>query len=91
MGNRTLKQKYGSTALVAGASEGMGAAYANYLAAEGMNLVLIARRKEPLEQLAAKLHDQYNVAVDCLNVDLSSGNATVQIKEAVGDKEMLPC
>ena len=84
----SLKQKYGATALVAGASEGMGAAYANYLATEGMNLILIARRKEPLEKLAAKLRDQYHIEVDCLNIDLSAFDATVQIKEAVHGKEI---
>ena len=49
----TFKQKYGNTALIAGASEGMGAAWANALASRGLNLVLIARRKEPLEATAA--------------------------------------
>lgn len=82
----SLKKKYGDTALVAGASEGLGAAFANYLAAEGMNLILIARRKEKLEELATKLSDRYKIKVDCLNIDLASENAAMQIKEALGIK-----
>jgi len=54
-----FKQKYGNTALVAGASEGMGAAYAYALAARGLDLVLIARRKEPLELTANAIREKY--------------------------------
>jgi len=43
-----FKEKYGPVALVAGASEGLGAARSRSLAAEGLDLVLIARRDEPL-------------------------------------------
>jgi len=70
-----LKQKYGSTALVAGASEGIGAAFATFLAGEGMDLILIARRLQPLQQLADLLENKYKVNVKCISCDLSGENA----------------
>jgi short-subunit dehydrogenase len=83
-----LKQKYGPLALIAGASEGLGAAYAHYLANEGMDLVLIARRKEPLEQLATTLKDRYKIEVLCIPCDLSAVNAVNQIAETLAGKEI---
>jgi short-subunit dehydrogenase len=83
-----LKQKYGSTALVAGASEGIGAAFATRLAAEGMDLVLIARRPEPLKQLADLLGNKYSVDVKCIICDLGSVNATRQIHEELNGQEI---
>lgn len=83
-----LQQKYGKTAMVAGASEGIGAAFATYLAAEGFDLVLIARRLEPLQQLADKLKNRYHVEVTCISCDLASTNATQQIEEALQSKDI---
>jgi short-subunit dehydrogenase len=48
-------ERYGPWALVAGASEGLGAAFATELSRRGLNLILIARRPEPLAALAASL------------------------------------
>jgi short-subunit dehydrogenase len=80
MPTMNLKQKYGSTALVAGASEGIGAAFANFLAKEGMDLVLIARRIQPLQQLADSLENKYKIKVICIPCDLSDVNAPQQIE-----------
>ncbi len=83
-----IKEKYGKLAIVAGASEGIGAAYSNYLAAEGMDLILIARRREPLEQLASALITKYHINVSTLNCDLSESGAAQYIKEFVSNKEI---
>jgi len=84
----TLKQKYGQTALVAGASEGLGAAFSEYLAAEGMDLVLIARRKEPLEKLAESLRAKYKIQVLLISCDLASVDAVSQIINALNGLEI---
>ena len=84
----TLKQKYGTTALVAGASEGIGAAFATYLAKEGMDLILIARRLQPLQQLARSLQDRYKINVMSIQCDLSDPNATQQIEKALNGREI---
>jgi uncharacterized protein len=84
----SLKQKYGQTALVAGASEGLGAAFAHYLAAEGMDLVLIARRKEPLEKFAAELRDKYKVQTSCICCDLAEMNAATYIQTELAGKSI---
>ena len=84
----TLKQKYGQLALVAGASQGIGKAFSNYLAAEGMDLVLIARGKETLDQLANSLIKEYSINVTCVYCDLSDSNAINIIQEAIWGKEI---
>jgi short-subunit dehydrogenase len=81
----TFKEKYGPTALVAGASEGLGAAYAYALAARGLDLVLIGRRKEPLEQTARQITEQYGVITLPLSCDLAAPDAVQQITAAIGD------
>ena len=84
----TFKEKYGNTALVAGASEGMGAAYAYALAARGMDLVLIARRKGPLEATAKRITEQFGVKVLSVTCDLAAADALQQLIDAIGDIEI---
>ena len=63
-------EKYGPWALVIGGSEGVGAAFARQLAADGFKLVLVARKPAPLEELAAELRAQWR-EVRTLSADLS--------------------
>ena len=77
-----FKRRYGTWALVAGASEGLGAAYANQLAARGLNLFLIARRKELLKALSSKLTAEYKVQVRTLSLDLSGPDAAERVEQS---------
>jgi uncharacterized protein len=81
----TFKEKYGPTALIAGASEGMGASFARGLAARGLDLVLVARRKEPLEETARQIREAFGVKVQAVVCDLGTNDATRQIASAIGD------
>lgn len=59
-----------STVLITGASSGIGATYADRFARRGHDLVLVARDRHRMEQLAERLRAQYGVAVDILRADL---------------------
>ena len=68
------------TALVTGASAGLGAEFARQLAANGCNLVLVVRRVERLQALATQLNSQHpEIDVYCIEADLSLGAAPEQI------------
>ena len=70
--NKEFRTRYGPTACIAGASEGMGFAWAEYFAARGLNVIMIARHKEPLEKAAANLRKAYGAKVETRVFDLAS-------------------
>jgi uncharacterized protein len=73
------------TVLLTGASSGIGEQFARALAARGCSLVLVARRLDRLERLAAELRRDHGVNVDVLAVDLSSGSAAATVRAAVDE------
>ncbi|NIQ13259.1 MAG: SDR family NAD(P)-dependent oxidoreductase, partial [Candidatus Dadabacteria bacterium] len=64
-------ETYGEWALVTGASSGIGEVFSRKLAATGMNIVLVARRKDRLDKLASELSESYKVKTRVLQADLS--------------------
>jgi short-subunit dehydrogenase len=64
-------EQYGPWALITGASAGIGAEFARQLAALGLNLVLVARRRDKLESLARQLESEHKIQVLCVVADLS--------------------
>jgi short-subunit dehydrogenase len=83
-----FRARYGPWAVVAGASAGLGEAYATQLAARGLNLVLIARRKDMLDELSAQLTETYSIQVRALALDLASENIGEAVEEATNDIEV---
>lgn len=78
---------YGPWAVIAGGSEGVGAQFADLLAAAGVNLVLLARRRGPLEATAEACRD-HGVQVRTLLVDLVESDAVQRITRATADLEV---
>src|SRR5207253_8730939 len=66
---RELIMAKNPTVFVTGASSGIGATYADRFARRGHDLVLVARNKERMEALAARLRDETGVAIDILQAD----------------------
>ncbi|MHA3790626.1 SDR family NAD(P)-dependent oxidoreductase [Sphingomonas sp. YL-JM2C] len=83
-----FKFRYGPWALVAGASEGTGASFARQLAARGLNLILVARRVEPLTALSRQIETDYGVDCMAASIDLTQFDAADKLAAIAGDREV---
>lgn len=85
---RDFRARYGPTALIAGASEGLGAALAHAVAARGIDLVIVARRPDVLERTAAELRERHGVDVHAAAMDLGTPESIAAMQRIARDFEI---
>jgi hypothetical protein len=83
--HRSFVDRYGSWAVVAGASEGLGAAFARALAARGLNVVVVARRAEPLQALAIEIETRHGIQARAIVLDLSEPDSVATLLSDLSD------
>lgn len=88
MTDEAFVRRYGSWAVVAGASEGLGAAWAEALGARGLNLVLFARRPEVLDTTAAGIRARHRVEVRTVALDLAGAALFAELERLAEELEV---
>jgi len=78
---KKIKEKYGPWALITGASSGIGEEFAKQLGKLGLNLILVARRKDQLDHIGKTIEDQYSVRVKTIAVDLTQERFLDEIRK----------
>lgn len=88
MNRQTFVQKYGPWAVVTGASDGIGQAFAEQLAALGMSVALVARRGDRLQQLAGEISRRHGVQARVIATDLSAAEGRATMEQGTGDLDV---
>lgn len=86
--SQTFEERYGPWALIAGASEGVGASIAKQLAERGLNLLLLARNGPLLDEVASEINNVSGVSVRVLQVDLTAPDMLAQVTAATSDLQV---
>ena len=85
---RIDKVTFGPWAIVTGASSGIGKEFSRQLSANGLNIVLVARRLELLKELGQNLEKEFGVQCRAVQLDLSDENFIRTIREATQDLDI---
>jgi short-subunit dehydrogenase len=88
MRDTAFPQRYGPWAVVAGASEGVGEGFARAVAERGVNVVLLARRQDVLEEVAESISADSGVEARAVAIDLATDDAMDQVVEATADLDV---
>ena len=88
MSTTEFTSNYGPWAVVAGASEGIGESFSRQIAAAGINLVLVARRPDPLTALATSLESEFQIQTRPIALDLTDDDMCDRLAEATADIEV---
>ena len=87
MSGMKFYDRYGPTALIIGASEGIGAAFARELAAQGLDLMVVARREEKLRAFAAEIARRFGVSCRPIAADMSTEKGLLAVEAAIAGDE----
>jgi short-subunit dehydrogenase len=88
MNARAFAERYGPTAIVTGASSGIGEQFAHLLAERGLDLILVARRTDRIEALATELSTKHVVHVDAVPLDLTQPDFLASLLPACEEKDI---
>lgn len=86
---RTPAYTYSGTALITGASAGLGVAYAEELARKGMDLILVARSAGPMEDLATRLRAETGRTMTVLPADLTDRQARARLVSDIEERGLV--